>query len=64
MKKVIKRQDETRQDYLLRVTYNYLEQIEDSEECDVLANCIYYDGARCDGSCLKEDIGLVIEEES
>ena len=55
MKKlIIKREKETRKEYLFRVAIAYLEQLDNYTEA--LSETIIYDDAECDGSCLVEDM--------
>ena len=61
MKEVIKKKDETRKDYLLRVALAYLETIDDSEFADALGLIVKFDDAECDGSCLIDDIKMELE---
>ncbi|MCK6462858.1 MAG: hypothetical protein L6Q29_03525 [Candidatus Pacebacteria bacterium] len=58
MKKITRKKNEKRKDYLFRVALAYLKQIEQSEDCDVLGRTIVFDGAKCDGSCLIEDMQI------
>lgn len=46
--------------YLLDAAKRYLENIEDGWEMSNIT--VNYDGADCDGACLKEDIEMVLEE--
>lgn len=52
--KVVKREDETRKDYLFRVAVKYLELLEGY--ADAMSETIIFDEAECDGCCLLEDM--------
>jgi len=48
---------------LLRAAKELLEKQKDSYYVlNMLAETVVYDGAECDGSCLIEDIGYLLEE--
>lgn len=58
MEKLIQRKDESRKEYLVRVAIIMLEDGADWIEC------VIYDDAECDASCLADDLRneFVIEE--
>lgn len=48
---------------LLKATKDLLEKQADSYYVlNLLSETVFYDGAECDGSCLKEDIGYWLDE--
>lgn len=49
---------------LLKATLELLEKIDDSNYGDALAETVIYDGAECDGSCLKDDIKEYLEDQA
>lgn len=49
----IKKENETRKEYLVRVAVYYIEQHTGYLGID---DCIFYDDAECDGYCLAEDL--------
>jgi hypothetical protein len=50
--------NESRKDYLLRVTLAFLRDNWEAAECTT-----DYDGTTCDGACLADDIESAIEED-
>ena len=50
---------------LLKAAYNLLEQqVNSGYVLNLLAQTVFYDEAECDGNCLMEDIGLLLELET
>lgn len=48
-----------RKDVLLKATYDLLKRCSESTEVlNVLEETVKYDGAKCDGYCLMEDIAI------
>ena len=60
IRKVIKRKNETRKDYLLRVVTVFIDEIENSND-EGMSAVVNYDDADCDLSCLRDDILIEIE---